>query len=159
MIYRLYAQLMLFLATGFGSGYSPIMPGTAGTLVALPLFWLLRLWFDPVMVSLLAGVLFFMALPVCQIAGRHFNQADAPQIVIDEIVAMLLILSVTEETWFWQLAAFVAFRFFDIVKPFPVSWADNHVPGGLGVMLDDLLAAGYAILLLLFCRWLWHNMT
>ena len=159
MITKWYQQACVLLATGFGTGFSPIMPGTVGTLVAFPLFWLARIWLNPVAILILAAVLFIAAVPVCQVAAHYFGLHDASQIVIDEIVAMLLILCVIPEFWIWQLAAFVVFRFFDIVKPFPINFIDQHLSNSLGVMLDDIMAAVYTILCLLFIKWLWQNMA
>jgi phosphatidylglycerophosphatase A len=159
MMIKWIRQLSVVIATGFGAGYSPIMPGTAGTLVAFPLFWLARLWLNPFAILLLTLGLLLIAIPICQTAGGHFGAHDAARIVIDEIVAMLLILCVTPEYWGWQLTGFVVFRFFDIVKPFPIDSIDQHLSNAVGVMLDDIVAAIYTIFVLLICQWLWQNMA
>ena len=156
-----YQKTCVFVATGFGAGFSPIMPGTVGTLVAFPVFYLAKLWLSPFGIAILAFLLFFAAIPICKSAEAYFERPDASQIVIDEIVAMLLVLStlpaILPEYWIWQLIGFIAFRFFDIVKPFPIRYIDQHLSNALGIMLDDIIAAFYAILFLLLSEWLWQN--
>ncbi|WP_174874233.1 phosphatidylglycerophosphatase A family protein [Vogesella oryzae] len=138
-----------FLALGFGSGLITPAPGTWGTLAALPLAWGLQLlglgglWF-----AALALPLFLLGVQVCDITGRNLGVADSGHIVWDEIVAMLLVLAFVPATPLAWLAAFVAFRFFDIIKPWPIRWLDAHVHGGFGVMLDDVVAGIFATLLL-----------
>lgn len=136
-----------FLALGFGAGLSPRAPGTVGSLAAIPLYALLSLspafWYWAwVGVALVAGVW------ICGVAGRALGVADHGGIVWDEIAAMLLVLPFAPPGWPGWLAAFVLFRVFDILKPWPIGWLDRRVEGGLGVMLDDVLAAGYAVLCL-----------
>lgn len=134
-----------FLAFGLGSGLSPFAPGTAGSLAAIPLYLLLA-WAVPmpwllgvVAVAFLAGIWF------CDVAGKSLGVADHGGIVWDEIVAMWLILAFTPPSWEWYAAAFFLFRLFDVWKPFPIRTIDERTSGGLGVMLDDLLAAGYTL--------------
>lgn len=142
----LFAHPAHFLALGFGAGLFPKAPGTAGSLVAFPLYWLLAdnpfYW---------AWMVAFLAVGVwaCGIAGRNLGVRDHSGIVWDEIAAFLLILPFTPATPLGFVLAFALFRLFDIWKPFPIGWLDLHVHGGLGVMLDDLLAAAYALLCLL----------
>ena len=137
-----------FLSFGFGSGLAKKAPGTFGTLVAFPLYWYLapRLS-DAIFLSVLFGA-FVIGIWVCGITGRALGVPDHGGIVWDEIVAMVLVLFFTPTGWMWSLLAFVLFRFFDIVKPQPIRYFDNNLHGGLGVMFDDLLAAGYALLCL-----------
>lgn len=137
-----------FLAFGLGSGLSPVAPGTAGSFVAIPLYLLLA-WAVPmpwllgvVALSFLAGIWF------CDVAGKALGVADHGGIVWDEIVAMWLILAFTPLSWEWYTAAFLLFRLFDVWKPFPIRTIDERTHGGFGVMLDDLLAAGYALVVL-----------
>jgi len=138
-----------FLALGFGAGLSPKAPGTVGTLVALPLFWLLMsspwywLW---VAVFLLVGVW------ACDVTGRALGVPDHGGIVWDEVVAFLMVLPFAPASWVGFLLAFALFRLFDIWKPFPIGWLDARVKGGVGVMLDDLLPALYSIVCLLGVR-------
>ncbi|HJV27940.1 MAG TPA: phosphatidylglycerophosphatase A [Aromatoleum sp.] len=137
-----------FISLGFGSGLSPRGPGTAGTLAAWLLYPLVRTPIsDFVFLALLAS--FFVAgIIAADRTGRALGESDHGAIVWDEIVAFWLVLFFTPAGLAWQAVAFVLFRFFDIVKPPPVRWADRRVKGGFGVMLDDLIAAGYAILVL-----------
>ncbi len=136
-----------FLAFGFGSGLSPIAPGTVGTLAAmLPALLLVQL---PVWIGLLTVALAFAAgIYLCNVAGRALGVHDYGGIVWDEFVAMWLVLVLVPVDWRWWLAAFLAFRFFDILKPWPIRWLDQHVHGGVGVMIDDVLAALYALAVL-----------
>lgn len=142
--------LVLFIATGGFTGYAPVASGTVGTLVAIPLY----LGFDRLLAfSLLAYVTAF-AFAVwgsCQVAGRadHLLQEhDSHKIVIDEIVGYLAATLFLPPTAFNVIAAFVLFRALDVVKPFPAGYVDEHVPGGYGVVLDDVVAGLYANLLI-----------
>lgn len=137
-----------FIALGFGSGLMPKGPGTAGTLVGWLLFPFVR---APLSDPLFGGLLlasFLFGILACERTGRALGVADHGGIVWDEIVAIWLVLWFTPPTLAWQTTAFVLFRFFDIVKPPPIRWVDERTRGGLGVMFDDLLAAGYTLLVL-----------
>ncbi len=142
-----------FLAFGFGAGLSPYAPGTVGTLVAFPLFFLLR-GLDPVMYFSLVAALYAAGVWFCDIAGKSLGVPDHGGIVWDEIVAFLLVLHFSPPTLLGYALAFSLFRLFDIWKPFPIRYADRHIHGGFGVMFDDLLAAIYAVVcLLILVRW------
>jgi phosphatidylglycerophosphatase A len=136
------------LSLGFGSGLARKAPGTFGTLAAFPIYWVLapRLT-DWQFLIVLVGA-FAVGVWVCGITGKALGVADYGGIVWDEIVAFLLVLLFTPPGWDWALLAFALFRFFDIVKPPPIRYFDSNWHGGLGVMFDDLLAAGYALLCL-----------
>ena len=137
-----------FVALGFGSGLVPKGPGTAGTLAAWLLFPLLRAMLaDWQLLGFLAAS-FFFGIIACERTGRALGVADHGAIVWDEVVAFWLVLFFTPASLLWQAVAFGLFRFFDIVKPPPIRWVDERTRGGLGVMVDDLLAAGYALLVL-----------
>ncbi|MEO8104110.1 MAG: phosphatidylglycerophosphatase A [Betaproteobacteria bacterium] len=139
------------LAFGFGAGLLPRAPGTWGTLVAVPIFALARLGGTPAVLA--AAALFFMVgIWASGVAGRALGVADHGGIVIDEIAAFLLVLACTPGTIGWWLIAFLLFRVADIVKPWPIRWADRRIKGGFGVMFDDVLAAGYAIGAILLLR-------
>jgi len=142
-----------FLAFGFGSGLAPVAPGTFGTLAALPLFLLMLALPLPVYLALVAAM-FLIGIKICDITGKALGIHAHSGIVWDEIVAMLLVLAFTPHTWPWMGAAFVLFRLFDIWKPFPIRQIDQTVHGGFGVMLDDLLAAIYAVAALKGLQWL-----
>lgn len=128
-----------FLAFGFGSGLSPKAPGTAGTLVAIPLYLLIAQWSllhytAVVLLAALAGVW------ICGAASRQLQVHDHPGIVWDEFVGFWITLWALPPDWIWVLAGFVVFRLFDIVKPWPISLLDRKVGGGFGIMIDDILA-------------------
>ncbi|MCB1951386.1 MAG: phosphatidylglycerophosphatase A [Zoogloeaceae bacterium] len=143
----LFAKPAHFIALGFGSGLSPKAPGTAGTLAAWALFPLLAsLNGTEFLVLVLSG--FVLGVIVSERTGRALGVSDHGAIVWDEMVPFWLVLYFTPDTLAWQSAAFVLFRFFDIVKPQPIKWADSKVKGGFGVMLDDVIAAGYTLLVL-----------
>lgn len=136
-----------FLALGGGAGLLPWAPGTWGTLLGLPLYFFLAwlpqpLYWAVAVLAVLAGVW------ICDITGRALGVHDHGAIVWDEIAAFLLILPFAPATGWGYALAFGLFRVFDIWKPFPADWLDAHVKGGLGVMLDDVAAAGYAIAVL-----------
>ncbi len=138
-----------FLALGFGSGLITPAPGTWGSIAALPLAAGLHLaGVQGVMLAWLALPLFVLGVWVCGVTGRALGVADSGHIVWDEIVAMLLVLAAVPATPTAWLAALLAFRVFDIVKPWPIRWLDARVHGGFGVMLDDVVAALFAVLVL-----------
>ena len=138
-----------FLALGFGSGLITPAPGTWGSIAALPLAAGLHLaGVQGVMLAWLALPLFVLGVWVCDVTGRALGVADSGHIVWDEIVAMLLVLAAVPATPVAWLAALLAFRVFDIVKPWPIRWLDARVHGGFGVMLDDVVAALFAVIVL-----------
>lgn len=133
-----------WLAVGFGSGLAPRAPGTFGTLAALPLvvlgWWLL----SPLVYVLLTLPLFAVGVYACDRTARDFGIKDPGAIVVDEWVGLWVSAWLLPFHWLNVLLIFVLFRIFDIGKPWPVSWADRRVHGGLGIMLDDLLAGAMA---------------
>jgi len=134
-----------WLAFGLGSGLLPVAPGTWGSLLAVAIFWTLPP--VPLMVMLpVLAVAFALGCVICGTSARRLGAHDHGGIVLDEIVAMLLVLCVTPRTPGWTLVAFLAFRAFDVAKPWPIREADHRITGGLGIMLDDVLAAVYAAL-------------
>lgn len=143
-----------FIALGFGVGLAPTAPGTWGTLVALPLYVTSYQLGGAKGVIAAALVMFALGIWAAGVTGRALGAADHGGIVVDEIAAFLLVLAATPPTLLWIATAFLLFRFFDIFKPWPIAWADRHVKGGFGVMLDDLLAAGYVVLCLQFIAFL-----
>lgn len=134
------------IALGFGSGLWPKGPGTAGTLAGWLLFPFFRAPLSDAMFGILLVACFLFGILACERTGRALGVADHGSIVWDEIVAIWLVLWLVPDTFSWQLVAVVLFRFFDIVKPQPIRWVDERTRGGFGVMLDDLLAAGYTLL-------------
>lgn len=145
-----------FLALGFGSGLAPKAPGTFGTLVALPLVWLLSLagtfWFVGFLVL---GTL--LGIYVCGKTATDVGEHDHGAIVWDEIIGFTLTMLLVPISLTTLLVGFALFRFFDIVKPWPIRWFDQRVHGGFGIMLDDLLAALPALVILhslVYLEWL-----
>ena len=137
-----------FLAFGFGSGLARKAPGTFGTLVAFPMYWFLAPRLTDALFLLVLIWAFAIGVWVCDRTGTALGVADHGGIVWDEIVAFVLVLFFTPSGWEWSLLAFALFRFFDIAKPPPIRHFDSNWHGGLGVMFDDLLAAGYTLLCL-----------
>jgi phosphatidylglycerophosphatase A len=135
-----------FFSLGFGSGLVPKGPGTAGTLVAFPVYWLVAPLVSDYVFILLLLLAYFAGVWICDVTGRALGAEDHGGIVWDEIVAFLLVLFFTPAGIIWQITAFVLFRFFDIVKPQPIKYFDQNLHGGQGVMFDDILAAGYTLL-------------
>ncbi len=135
------------VAFGFGAGLAPTAPGTFGTLLG----WVIGLALGAVQpAAVLPAALVFFAIGVwaCGVTGRHLGVADHGGMVWDEVAAFLLVLALVPWELPWQLAAFGAFRFFDIAKPPPIRYFERRYHAGFGVMFDDVLAAGYALLLL-----------
>jgi phosphatidylglycerophosphatase A len=135
------------IAIGFGAGRAPFAPGTFGTLLAWPAGW--ALGGAPAGLALpLVAALFVLGVWACGVTGRDLGVHDHGSMVWDEFVAFLLVLAIVPREIAWQAAAFLLFRAFDIVKPAPIRWFERRYTGGFGVMFDDLLAAGYTLLVL-----------
>ncbi|MDZ7841528.1 MAG: phosphatidylglycerophosphatase A [Gammaproteobacteria bacterium] len=127
------------LALGLGTGLLPRAPGTWGSLLAIPVFFMLHP-FGPVIYVAAVTVLFVLGIYLCGRTARALGVHDHGAIVIDEVVGMLVTWVAAGPGWFTVVAGFVLFRFFDIVKPWPIRRIDREVAGGMGIMLDDLLA-------------------
>lgn len=136
-----------FLAFGFGSGLSRKAPGTVGTLMAVPIYLLIGDW-SLLYYSLFIIVCAMLGVWICGAASRQLGVHDHPGIVWDEFVGYWITLWAVPFDWVWIIAGFVAFRMFDIVKPWPVSVLDKKVGGGFGIMIDDVLAGVMACLTL-----------
>jgi phosphatidylglycerophosphatase A len=136
-----------FVALGFGAGLSPFAPGTFGTLVAIPIALVLDAYGGETAFVATIVVLFALGIWTSQITGRALRVPDHGSIVVDEVAAFLLVLYFTGVTPLRIAIAFALFRFFDIVKPPPIRQLDAAMKNGLGVMLDDLLAALYALVI------------
>ncbi|MFN4063875.1 phosphatidylglycerophosphatase A family protein [Parazoarcus communis] len=136
------------ISLGFGSGLSPKAPGTAGSLLAWLLYPLIRTPLSEIAFLIMLGAFFLAGILAAERTGRTLGVSDHGAIVWDEMVAVWLVLLFTPATLLWQACAIALFRLFDITKPQPIRWADSRVKGGFGVMLDDLLAAGYTLLAL-----------
>lgn len=129
----------LLLAFGLGSGCAKWAPGTWGTLAALPfglLLMQLPIWahLSSVLLASLLGIW------LCRVASEHLQVHDHSGIVWDEFVGLWITFIALPQGWWWPVIGFVVFRLFDIVKPWPISWLDRHIHGGLGIMIDDILA-------------------
>ncbi|MEJ2514608.1 MAG: phosphatidylglycerophosphatase A [Gammaproteobacteria bacterium] len=139
------------LSTGFGLGLAPVAPGTFGTLLGVALDPVLRLMSFTGRACVVAA-LFLVGVWICEVSARRLGVHDHPGIVWDEVVGYLVVMLAAPPGWQWALAGFLIFRFFDIVKPWPIRDVDHALGGGLGIMLDDLLAAGYGVLVVLAWR-------
>lgn len=138
---------VMLLAFGFGSGLSKKMPGTLGTVVAIPLY--LALLQTSELIYLLATLISVgVGIVICDQAARKLDVHDFGGIVWDEIAGFLITMIGIEFSWQSLLAGFALFRLFDIVKPWPIRWLDQHVAGGFGIMIDDVLAGIFAALVL-----------
>lgn len=137
------------VSLGFGAGLAPFAPGTFGSFLAWALFLPLRPFFVDWAFGAMLVPAFFIGAACIAKTGRALNEVDHGGIVWDEIVAVWLVLWLIPQAWPWQLAGVLVFRFFDILKPWPIRQADARFKNGVGVMFDDLLAAGYTLLCLL----------
>ena len=132
-------SVLHWIAFGAGAGLVPRAPGTAGTVAAIPIYAVLAT--QPVALYLLAAALIAAAgVLVCGRTARELGVHDHPGIVLDEIAGFLVTMTALPFDWPWIAAGFVAFRVLDVAKPWPISLADRKVGGGLGIMLDDVLA-------------------
>jgi len=145
------------LALGFGSGLASKAPGTFGTLAAIPLYFLF-FEYSFFVQSLVIVISFFIGIYLCQATADALGVHDHPAIVWDEFVGFWLtmlplsFLGMKLE-WYWLVIGFILFRFFDIVKPWPIRIVDRKVSGGFGIMFDDVLAGVYAGAILFFIAW------
>jgi phosphatidylglycerophosphatase A len=142
------------IASGAGSGYAPFAPGTAGTIVGIPVYLLLsNLSWTLYLISVL--ILTFLACYISREAEKIFNEKDSPRIVIDEIVGFLWTMFLVLPTVLHIFSGFIIFRFFDIVKIFPAGYFERRLSGGYGIVIDDVVAGMYSnvILLLLIKFW------
>jgi phosphatidylglycerophosphatase A len=135
----------VWLADGLGLGRIPFAPGTFGTLLGIPLYFLLSAFLPwPLYLAVVVATLPVSAW-ICGVGARHHGVPDPSMVVWDEVVGMLVALTAAPAGWAPVVVAFIAFRAFDILKPFPVGWLDARVPGGWGVLLDDVVAGIYAL--------------
>lgn len=145
---------VLFLAFGFGSGLAKKAPGTCGTVAAIPVYYLFIQFNNVWIYSLLTIIATVAGVWFCDVAAKKLNEHDYGGIVWDEVAGYLITLWFVPYSWQAVILGFILFRIFDIIKPFPIEWVDKHVHGGLGIMLDDVLAAVFAGgLLWLAMRW------
>ncbi|MBM4289820.1 MAG: phosphatidylglycerophosphatase A [Deltaproteobacteria bacterium] len=140
-------SLILLLATWFGVGKLPVMPGTWGSLAAVPLWWLLSP-LGPLGYGLAVLLLGGLSVYVCGQAEMYLRQTDASVIVLDEVLGQLIALAACPRQIYWLGLGVLLFRLFDIIKPFPIGFINDHVGGGLGIVLDDVVAGLFAGLIL-----------
>jgi phosphatidylglycerophosphatase A len=140
-------RFFLLFATGFGVGYSPIVPGTLGTLIAIPIYFFLSTIPSPIYEITLIGF-FFLSVWISENAERFFGKKDDRRIVIDEIIGFLITMLWIPKTVPFIVIGFFVFRFFDILKPFPIRRLEKRLKGGYGVVLDDVLAGVYSSIIL-----------
>jgi len=139
-----------FFAFGFGSGLAPKAPGTFGTLAAVPIYWLIQDLAWPIYGTWLI-VTFALGIYWCDRSSKQLGVHDHGGIVWDEFVGYWITMFLAPKSWLWILVGFVLFRFFDIIKPWPINWLDRKVDGGFGIMIDDVLAGVYAFIVLQAC--------
>lgn len=136
-----------FLAFGLGSGLSPKAPGTIGTIVAIPFYLLMQylsLW-QYVLILLIAITL---GIWLCDKVSKDLGVHDHPGIVWDEFCGYWLTMLAAPTGWIWVIYGFLLFRLFDIWKPWPINWLDSHIGGGLGIMVDDIIAGIFSLVIL-----------
>jgi len=135
---------VVLIAVGFGSGLAPKAPGTAGTLIAIPLYVLMQS-LPLISYLLITTCLFIAGIWICTYAAEKLGVHDHPSIVFDEIVGYLITMIAAPEGWLVIVAGFVLFRLLDAIKPWPISWFDRSINGGLGIMIDDVVAGVIAM--------------
>jgi phosphatidylglycerophosphatase A len=146
---------VLLLAFGFGSGLSPKAPGTMGTIAAIPL-WVLLVQLPQIAYILVVLLAAIIGISICGVAAERLGVHDHGGIVWDEFVGLWIAMAFLPPSYVSLALGFVLFRLFDIIKPWPISWLDKHVGGGLGIMIDDVVAGlaagvcGLVIQMLLF---------
>ncbi len=134
----------VLVATFLGAGLSPLAPGTVGSLAALPFAWLIHTWLGPGALLAAAAAAFAIGWWAAGVYARAGGEPDPGTVVIDEVAGQWLTLAAVAATPLNYAIGFALFRFFDIVKPWPASRIDRHMHGGMGIMLDDIVAAIYA---------------
>lgn len=139
-----------FFAFGFGSGLSPVAPGTLGTLVAIPLYLVLAHYASSLVYFAIVVLFSLLGFWLCGKSAEDLGVHDHPGIVWDEIVGYLITMYLAPLSWVWVVTGFCVFRLFDILKPWPISKLDREVGGGVGIMLDDILAGIFAWIVLQF---------
>ena len=150
---EVFSNPSLFLVTGFGIGLLPVAPGTFGSMLGMVLFLALAHLYLPVFwLSLIIVILYFFSYLAVQSALKIIKRPDPGEIVIDEVLGMMLVMIAIPPDPKWAFLAFILFRMFDIIKPWPINQVDNKLKNALGVMLDDFIAALYAGIVIIGIR-------
>lgn len=136
-------KLILLIACGFGTGFAPVAPGTFGSLIGIPVYFIIQLFSWQIQIVLVA-LLIIIAVITAHFGAKILNKEDPGSIVIDEVAGQVMTLWAVEFTLANVIAGFVLFRFFDILKPYPIKILEKRVPGGAGIVVDDLVAGIYA---------------
>ena len=158
MQYAIWKYPLHWLAYGLGLGLSPAAPGTVGTLLGIPLFWLMS-GLSPGLYAAIVVALFVPGIFICGQTARDVGATDPGFIVYDEIVGFLVAMYLLPFDWRWLLAGFITYRVFDIWKPFPVGWVEDKLGLGSGIMADDVIAGIYTFLVLHTVRLLIERMA
>lgn len=135
------------LAYGFGAGLSPFAPGTCGSFIVLPVYYLLM----PLNIyyyCALTAIVCIAGIWICHKTSKDLGIHDPGGIVWDEVAGMFITLTAVPADWLWLIVAFFVFRFFDVIKPWPINWLDKNVKGGLGIMVDDIVAGLFSLLVM-----------
>jgi phosphatidylglycerophosphatase A len=140
-------HFFLLFSTGFGVGYSPVAPGTLGTLIAIPVYYFLSAIPSPIYEITLIGF-FFLSVWISENAEIFFGKKDDQRIVIDEMMGFLITMLWVPKVTHFIVIGFFLFRLFDILKPFPIRRLERGLKGGFGVVLDDVVAGVYANIIL-----------
>lgn len=152
LTWRELRDLRVLLATGLGCGFSPVAPGTVGSVLGAVVWWFVFADLEYYVRAIGAFAVFFFSVLVVESAAKRYGLGDDRAIVLDEVVGMWFALLFLPKSILWVAAAFVLFRIADIVKPWPASWVDTRVTGGLGIMSDDLIA-GMMAAIAAFVAW------
>ena len=152
MLSNKYSKIARCLATWFGAGLLPIAPGTWGSLAALPLAYVLVKYGSFEILSAATITIFIIGVWASEIASREMGISDPSEIVIDEVAGQWCTLLFVPPNLILYVFGLLFFRFFDIWKPWPISWADQKIKGGIGIMLDDIIAGNFAGIIL----WMGH---
>ncbi len=141
-----FSHPVVWLSTWFGCGLTPVAPGTVGSLAALPLAWLSVRFGGTLALQIVTAVVLLIGIKATAVYARAAGVVDPSEAVIDEVAGQCLTLTVVPLAPLSYLIGFLLFRLFDVVKPFPIGWLERKLPGGCGIMLDDVAAAFYAMI-------------
>ncbi len=142
-----------FIAFGFGSGAVPFAPGTFGTLMAIPFYFTMQS-LSHSLYLLLTIIITLASMWLCHRVAKEINVHDHSGMCLDEIVGYLVTMYAAPHGLAWIIAGFLLFRLFDIWKPWPIRYIDEHASGGIGIILDDVLAGIYSLIILRIIAWL-----